>query len=173
MRGRRLRVPSKLRLMPEEDERSTHFSTAFMTSESLEADSSEIVEVVRHHHRAYAGGSDEFLKLLAFPLLVRRRGITRCYLTPDSYSRDAAQHLQTVIRSGGVSSFALHAQAVILLGRDIGCVRFNSVRLNREGGVLSIHAASNVLIRDERGWRITANLADDDALVSDQLASFQ
>ena len=124
----------------------------------------EIVEVVRRHHREYINGSDGFLQYLAFPLLVRRRGVSRSYLSSESYAGDAKAHRQSVVSGTGLTKAGFRTEAVVSLGFDLACVRFHSLRLNNSGAVLSAHAANFIVTRCDNRWRISAIFADDNPL---------
>lgn len=131
-----------------------------------ESDSSgaAVVDVVRRHQQDYISGSDRFIRYLAFPILIRRRGVTRSYSSPESYAPDAEAHRQTVIKETGLAKAGFRTEAVVLLGPNVGCVRFHSLRLSSADVVLSAHAANYILTKSDNRWRISGIFADDDPL---------
>jgi hypothetical protein len=120
-----------------------------------------IVDVVRRHNYDYISGSDGFIRYLAFPLLIKRKGVTRTYSLPESYVPDAETHRQSVIKDSGLVKAVFRIETVVFLGPDVGCVRFHSLRLSSSDVVLSAHAANHILTRSDNEWRISCIFADD------------
>ena len=138
--------------------------TQSMANNESGSSGATIVDVVRRHQQDYISGSDKYIQHLAFPILIRRRGVTRSYSSPETYAPDAEAHRQAVIRDSGLAKLGFRTEAVVLLGPGVGCVRFHSLRLSNADVVLSAHAANYILTRSDNRWRISGILADDEPL---------